>query len=64
MVQWLGALAVLSEDLVWFLASTQWPTMICNSSNRESDTFCPTKTPDMHVVHRHTCRQNIHIHDL
>lgn len=42
---------------VWFPAPTQWLTAICNSSSRE-----PTPSllflPGMHVLHKHTDRQN------
>jgi len=48
---------------VQFPAPTEPFVMVWNSSSRSSDAlFQPPQTPDIHTVHRHTCRQNTHTH--
>jgi hypothetical protein len=50
---------------VWFPASTEQLTTMCNSGCRESDTlFWPLWVSSIHVVHRHTCRQNTHTYKI
>ena len=47
------------------IPSTHTITDICNSSSRGSDAMLwALWTPDMHGVHRHTCRLNTHMQAL
>jgi len=47
--------------LVQFPATTWWLTTICNSSFRGFNSFIWPSQALMHVVHRHTCRQNTYM---
>lgn len=45
---------------VQLLEPTWWLITISNSRVRGSDAFWPLWAPGMHMVHRHTCKQNTH----
>ena len=50
---------------VQFATSTWQLTTVCNSSPRGSDIlFWPPWIPGIHMVHRHTCKQNIYIYKV
>lgn len=47
------------------IPSTWKLTTIHNSSSKRSDVFFwYLWTPDIHVVHRHTCKENAHTHEI
>lgn len=43
----------------WFPAPTWWLSSVCNSRGLNTLFWLP-QAPDMHAVHKHTCRQNAH----
>ena len=60
MSQWLRVLIALTED-PGFPAPTRHLTNVCNSNCCRSDTHLwPPRVPGMHMVHRHTGKQNTH----
>lgn len=63
MAQWLSAFTVLAEDTGLDLLPTWWLKTAHKSSFKESDVFFwHAGPPGMHVIHKHTSRQNIHTH--
>ena len=62
MAWWSRALVTLLGNANSILAPTWQLITICNSSPQGFDTFFrPAWVSGMYVVHRHTCKQNIHI---
>jgi len=65
MAQQLRAVAALSKDLNRIPAPTQWLTTISDSrSNGSKAWFWPLQAPGKHMIHRHTYRQNMHMHKI
>lgn len=62
MAQWLRVLAALPEDPGSIPAPHGGSQTQNSSSGRSSALFWPPCIPDMHVTHRHTCRQSTYTH--
>lgn len=65
MAQQLRVPAALSEDFDLILSIYMVAHKHLNSSSRKSDTFFwPLWVPSVHALHRHTNRQNTHVHKV
>lgn len=60
MIPWGWRVGSAVKNTCWSCQRTwvQFPTPICNSNFRGANAFWPLWTPDKHVVHIHTCKQN------
>jgi hypothetical protein len=61
MAQCLRALGTLPDDPGLISSSQLTVTPVLGELD---DFFQPPQAPGMHVVHRHTCRQNFHTHKI
>ena len=65
MAQWLRALAALLEDLGSIPSTHITAYTACDSTSREPNPhFWPLLASGTHVVHKYTCRQDIHTHKI
>lgn len=61
MAQQFSALAVSPEELGLVPSGALWCSVTPVPRGSDASLFCPLRVPGMKVVHRHACRQDIHI---